>query len=55
MSDAVHMKEDRKWYFWDEIWSSEHGPYDSEEKARDVLRRYMKALDKLTGAGDEGC
>lgn len=30
------------WYFWDETWADRHGPFDSEEKAREALDHYCK-------------
>ena len=28
------------WYFWDETWTSRHGPYEDEAAARAALERY---------------
>ena len=28
------------WYFWDEIWLDCYGPYDTEEEAKEELRKY---------------
>lgn len=33
---------DGKWWFWDETWSQEFGPYDTEEKAVRSLSRYCR-------------
>ena len=35
---------DGKWYFWDETWSFKHGPFDTEEEAREELSRYAEDL-----------
>lgn len=32
-------------YFWDEVWQSCYGPYDTEEEARKELINYAKTLD----------
>lgn len=38
--DPVHQGEDGKWYFWDETWSFEEGPYETEVEAREALDIY---------------
>lgn len=40
--DPVHQKEDSKWYWWDECWAFEEGPYDTEEEARQNWKEYCK-------------
>jgi len=32
------------WYFWDEIWLSVYGPYESAKKAREQLKRYAEEV-----------
>ena len=32
------------WFFWDEAYSCEHGPYDTEEKCDSALRAYGETL-----------
>ncbi len=32
------------WYHWDESWSHRHGPYVTEETARDALECYVRSL-----------
>ena len=32
------------WYFWDEIWTSCYGPYDTELEARIELAKYVEGL-----------
>lgn len=57
-SDPVHCKvvmvdgsntgipyRQMKYFFWDETWSYEHGPYDTEIEARQELTNYIKHLD----------
>lgn len=39
--DPVHQREDG-WYFWDETWTVDHGPYDSEVEARQHLAQYCE-------------
>lgn len=41
--DPVHEDND-KWYFWDETWADRHGPYETEAKARQALRKYTDNL-----------
>lgn len=42
--DPIHQNEDGKWYFWDEVWAFEMGPYDTEEAARTALDEYCASL-----------
>jgi hypothetical protein len=28
------------WYFWNEVWVDCYGPYDTEEEAKEELRKY---------------
>lgn len=39
----VHER-DGQWWFWDEVWASELGPYESELEAREALKRYAEQL-----------
>ena len=32
------------WYFWNEVWSDEYGPYDTQDTAREALVEYVKSL-----------
>jgi hypothetical protein len=36
---------DGKWYFWDESWTDQHGPFDSKFHAEIELQCYMHWLD----------
>lgn len=38
--DPVHLNADGKWYFWDETWSFEEGPHETEAEAKVALERY---------------
>lgn len=40
--DPIHQNEDGKWYFWDETWSFEEGPYDSQPEAAEALDDYYR-------------
>lgn len=42
--DPVH-EEPQGWFFWDETWGHRLGPFESEGKAREALRRYADYLD----------
>ena len=35
----IHEKEDG-WYFYDETWSNEYGPYDTKEETKIALDEY---------------
>ena len=39
--NPIHQ-ENGQWYFWDETWSDRVGPYETEEKVREALKRYCK-------------
>lgn len=45
MSSPIYEGKDGKWYFWDETWSNEYGPFDTEEKARERLKDYVEYLE----------
>jgi len=32
------------WYFYDETWADQYGPFETEEKAREELDKYMKFI-----------
>lgn len=53
MSDnPVHKGQDGKWYFWDETWAYECGPYDTEAIAQTELNDYcILFLSDM----DDGC
>ena len=34
------------WYFWDETWAFIHGPFATEEEAREKYTEYGTALSK---------
>lgn len=34
-----------KWFFWDETWSYDYGPFDTEEEAKRNLKAYTRFLD----------
>jgi len=39
---AVHPHSDGTWYFWDETWCEEYGPYKDEEEANQKIDEYCK-------------
>jgi hypothetical protein len=43
-TDPVHRHTDGSWWFWDETWADEHGPYESRQLADDKVREYGKQL-----------
>ena len=36
--------EDGKWYFWDETWSVQYGPFGSEAACDEALKEYARRL-----------
>lgn len=40
----VHEHKDSTWWFWDETWSNEYGPYDSYPLACHAMARYFSNL-----------
>ncbi len=44
--DPIHLNADG-WYFWDEIWCDEHGPFATREECVENLITYC-ALNCLT-------
>ena len=45
--DPVFQKDDGLWYFCDETWSYDFGPYRSEEDAKEKLSEYANYLEDL--------
>lgn len=41
---SVHAHDDGTWWFWDETWMNEHGPYVSKEMAEIAVDKYAKSL-----------
>lgn len=41
---AVHRHSNDTWWFWDETWMSEYGPYPTEEEANQAVNRYAAEL-----------
>lgn len=41
---AVHQHSDGSWWFWDETWCDELGPYESEVKAQVAITEYSAML-----------
>jgi len=42
MEDPIHQNVNGKWYFYDETWSFEEGPYETREDAERALDRYAR-------------
>lgn len=38
--DVIHQKEDGLWYFWDETWAFEEGPFGTRDGAEAALDKY---------------
>jgi gamma-glutamylcysteine synthetase len=41
----IHKNDDDKWYFWDETWSNEIGPYDTQIEAEINFAKYVAYLN----------
>lgn len=41
---AVHRHSDGSWWFWDETWCDEIGPYQTEMEAEAAVRIYAEEL-----------
>ena len=42
MQEIVHQKVDNLWYFWDEIWTSTKGPYNTKKEAEEASEEYYR-------------
>lgn len=45
--DPIHKKGD-KWYFWDEVWIDEIGPFDTRKQCEENTQLYADSLDDLS-------
>lgn len=43
-SNPLHQHDDRTWWFYDETWANEHGPFDCEADAKVALKIYADNL-----------
>ena len=41
--DPVHQLNGH-WYFWNEVWADQLGPYETEAEARRELDRYVREV-----------
>lgn len=41
MADPVEYRPDG-WYFWDETWVFDHGPFETQQECREALLRYAE-------------
>lgn len=44
MPEVAHQNENGKWYWWDESWTVEVGPFDTKELAQEACTRYAKEV-----------
>lgn len=42
--EAVHIHLDGSWWFWDETWCNEIGPYATKELASEDMAKYARSL-----------
>jgi len=40
--NPIHQNEDGKWYFWNETWAFEEGPFETKLKAENALNEYCR-------------
>ena len=40
----THQHEDGRWWFYDEIWGDERGPYPNQDDAMKACNEYAKSL-----------
>ena len=45
MQNPVFSKEEGTWWFYDETWANEHGPFLSQTEAVAALRKYCAYLE----------
>lgn len=43
-SDPIFAR-DNAWWFWDETWSNDHGPFPTRYEAEQALKKYCEYLD----------
>lgn len=48
--EAIFLKDDGKWYFWDQFWATDYGPYITYNEAHDA---FMKFNEKKTYESDQ--
>lgn len=46
MDPIRQHEDDGKWYFANEVWSDEYGPYDTREEADEALTEYCRYLNE---------
>lgn len=44
-ASPIHQNTDGKWYFWDESWSHESAPYNTQEACQNALDKYTAYLN----------
>lgn len=42
--NPIHKNENGLWYFWDECWAFEEGPFNTEKDAEIALYKYCKEV-----------
>ena len=51
-SDPLHQHPDGTWWWYEETWAEEHGPYSTEAEAKDALLTYCREV--LDAKPDKG-
>jgi len=52
-SDPLHQHEDESWWFYEETWSMENGPFPTYDEAYNALAEYCLGLEQAKAAADE--
>ncbi len=42
--EIIHQHEDGSWWFWDESWSNENGPFSTEDICQTALDEYCEKV-----------
>lgn len=46
MSNNPIFTHDGLWYFWDESWAYQHGPYNTLAECKEALDKYALTLER---------
>jgi hypothetical protein len=43
-TNPIHQNKDGTWWFWDECWCNEYGPYETREECALALSEYVDTV-----------
>jgi hypothetical protein len=52
--NPIFQGENGLWFFWDETWANNYGPYNTEEEAKQELDKYCKYILGSDGEQNAG-